>query len=276
MRTGRHALVLKERRGTISGLEHCPTAKSLLSMFDRVDAFVRDIKGLTSEQDLGDAIAEIVSEFGFKYFALTHHGDVRRSGSAIRIHNYPKGWAEWFDERALGATDPVHRASNKTNVGFTWSKLPEMIALTKADRRVLKLARSQGIGEGYTVPSHIPGEAHGSCSFACVTGAAFSNERLNALQLVGIYAFDAARSMRRKRFGQAPVPITDRQRDVVLWLASGRSDKQIAKILGISEDTVGEHVRNVCRRYGVNRRASIAVSALFDGAIGFQDVFPRR
>jgi LuxR family quorum-sensing system transcriptional regulator CciR len=245
-------------------------------MFDRVDAFVRDIRKIESEAALGEAIAEIVADLGFNYFALTHHVDLRRSSAAIRIHNYPAGWAEWFDEQALGITDPVHRASNMTSVGFSWSKLADMIPLTRNDRRILNLARAEGIGDGYTVPSHVPGEAHGSCSFACAAGAAFAEEHFNSLQLVGIYAFEAARSLRRREFATPPVRLTDRQRDVVLWAATGKSDKEIARLLGITEDTVGEHMRNVCQRYGVKRRTSVAISALFDGVIGFQDVLPKR
>ena len=144
-------------------------------MFNRVDAFVRDVRDLTSEEALAGAIADIASELGFRYFALTHHVDVRRSS----------------------ASDPVHRASNVTSVGFTWSRLPDMIALTAEDRRILELARKEGIGEGFTVPAHVPGEAHGSCSFACVTGDALSEQHLPLLQLVGAFAFEAARRMRR-------------------------------------------------------------------------------
>ena len=126
-------------------------------MFSRVEEFVRDVRELASEDELAEAIGSVTRDLGFRYFALAHHVDVRRSSSAIRIHNYPAGWAEWFDEQRLGATDPVHRASNLTSVGFTWSKLPDMLALTPDDRRVLDLARRQGIGEGFTVPAHVPG-----------------------------------------------------------------------------------------------------------------------
>jgi LuxR family quorum-sensing system transcriptional regulator CciR len=145
-------------------------------MFGRVDAFVRDVRELETEEALAGALADVSSDLGFRYFALTHHVDIRRSSAAIRIHKYPDGWAEWFDTEALGSTDPVHRASNVTSVGFTWSKLPEMIALTDKDRRVLELARYQGIGDGFTVPAHVPGEAHGSCSFACGTEDSFSEQ----------------------------------------------------------------------------------------------------
>ena len=244
-------------------------------MFSRVDAFVRDVRELESEEALAGALADVSSDLGFRYFALTHHVDVRRSSTAIRIHNYPDGWAEWFDRQSLGATDPVHRASNLTSVGFSWSKLPEMIALTKQDRRVLELARKEGIGEGFTVPAHVPGEAHGSCSFACAAGDPFSEQNLSLLQLVGAFAFETARRMRRARSSQGPVQLTDRQRECVMWAARGKTDWEIARILGLSEQTVIEHLKHARERYGVGRRTLLAVHALFDGTIGFLDVLRR-
>jgi LuxR family quorum-sensing system transcriptional regulator CciR len=244
-------------------------------MFSRVEAFVRDVRELETQEALAGALAEVSRDLGFRYFALTHHVDVRRSSAAIRIHNYPDGWAEWFDEQALGATDPVHRASNVTSVGFAWSKLPEMISLTADDRSVLDLARSQGIGEGFTVPAHVPGEAHGSCSFACVTGERFADENVALLQLVGAFAFEAARRMQRMQFAQGPIALTDRQRECVMWAARGKSDWEIARILGISGETVREHLRHARERYGVGKRTLVAVHALFDGTIGFLDVLRR-
>ena len=244
-------------------------------MFDRVEAFVRAVRGLDTEDALGEALAEICSDLGFRYFALTHHVDVRRSSAAIRIHNYPDGWAEWFDEQPLGATDPVHRASHLTSVGFSWSRLPEMIALTAGDRRVLDLARKEGIGDGFTVPAHVPGEAHGSCSFACAAGEPFAEQHLPLLQLVGSFAFEAARRMHRGRVSTGPIELTERQRECVMWAARGKSDWEIARVLGVSEATVGEHLRHAYERYGVGKRTLVTVHALFDGTIGFLDVLRR-
>ena len=244
-------------------------------MFDRVEEFVREVRELASEDELAEAIGAVTRDLGFRYFALAHHADVRRSSSAIRIHNYPAGWAEWFDAQDLGAIDPVRRASNLTNVGFAWSKLPDMLALTPKDRRVLDLARREGIGDGFTVPAHIPGEAHGSCSFACPAGERICAEHLPLLQLVGTYAFETARRLQRRRLAQGPVQLTDRQRECVMWAARGKSDWEIAKVLGVSEATVGEHLRNAYERYGVGKRTLVAVHALFDGTIGFLDVLRR-
>ena len=253
-----------------------PAPRRGRGMFDRVDAFVRDVRELRTHDELAEALAHVSSDLGFRYFALTHHVDMRKSSAAIRLHNYPSGWAEWFDEQKLGGADPVHRASNLTSVGFAWSQLTEMIALTPNDRKILELARSEGIGDGFTVPAHVPGEAHGSCSFAAEIGQSLREEHLPLAQLVGAFAFEAARRIRRVREPSSPIPrLTDRQRECVMWAARGKSDWEISQILGISEETVGEHLRHARERYGVGKRTLLAIHALFDGTIGFLDVLRR-
>lgn len=244
-------------------------------MFDRIEEFVKAVRSLSTEAELATAIGEVTADLGLRYFALTHHVDVRQSSSAIRIHNYPAGWAEWFEEQSLGKTDPVHRASCLTSVGFAWSKLPEMIALTRRDLAILEAARKEGIGEGFTVPAHVPGEAHGSCSFACATGERLLEEHMPLLQLAGAFAFEAARRMRRLPDGRSDTFLTDRQRECVMWAARGKSDWEIARLLGISHETAIEHLRHARERYGVGKRIQLAVHALFDGTIGFVDVLRR-
>lgn len=241
-------------------------------MFDRVNAFVSDVARVKNEEELADALNDIASELGFRFFALMHHADVRRTSETIRLHNYPEGWAQWFEQQQLGASDPVHRASHLTSVGFVWSRLPEMIPLTTRDLDVLKAARATGIGDGFTVPAHVPGEVHGSCSFATEAGKSLPYEHLPLLQLVGAFAFEAARRVRGVRDPRSRPQLTDRQRECVVWAARGKSDWEIARILGLSHETVVQHLKQARERYGVAKRTVLAVHALFDGTIAFLDV----
>ena len=241
-------------------------------MFGRVEAFVRDIQAVGSEDELAAALADIAGDLGFRFFALTHHVDVRDQNGTVRLHNYPAGWEEWFDEQHLGATDPVHRASHVTSVGFSWSKLDRMIQVTDQDRRILELARSEGIGDGFTIPAHVPGEAHGSCSFATAAGESLMEERLPLAQLVGAFAFEAARRISRAKLLVCPPRLTDRQRECVIWAARGKTDWEISVILGVSQETVIQHLKQARERYGVGKRTLLAVHALFDGTIAFLDI----
>lgn len=232
---------------------------------------------MESEPDLADALAEMTAALGFRFFALTHHLDVRTAAEPIvRLHNYPPDWVRYFDENALGPSDPVHRATHMTSVGFAWSRLGELVTLTQRDEDILARASAKGVGDGFTIPAHVPGEAHGSCSFATATGEPIDEENLAAAQLAGAFAFEAARRLARMRRPLCERPVlTERQRDCLLWIARGKSDWEIGRILGVSHETVARHIKLARERYDVARRSQLMAHALFDGAIGFTDIFER-
>lgn len=72
-----------------------------------------------------------------------------------------------------------------------------------------------------------------------------------------------------------PRPLTDRQRDCVLWAARGKSDWEISRILGVSEQTVISHLAHARERYGVQNRTLLAIRALIDGTLTFTDIMKR-
>jgi DNA-binding NarL/FixJ family response regulator len=52
---------------------------------------------------------------------------------------------------------------------------------------------------------------------------------------------------------------------VLRHIASGRTNKQIAGDMGVSHDTVKEHVQHVFRKIGVSDRTQAAVWAVRNG-----------
>jgi DNA-binding NarL/FixJ family response regulator len=61
--------------------------------------------------------------------------------------------------------------------------------------------------------------------------------------------------------------ITDRQRDVLLLISEGRSNKEIARALDLSPATVKTHVANIISSIGANNRTEAAVKARAIGLI---------
>lgn len=55
----------------------------------------------------------------------------------------------------------------------------------------------------------------------------------------------------------APSPLTGRQREIVRWAVRGLSNKQIARQLGISPETVKTHLHHVFERRGVHNRVAL-------------------
>ena len=242
--------------------------------FDRAEPLFRQFGEVSTSADLAALLDGIARELGFRDWALTHHVDIRRNpGKAIRLHNYPGEWVEYYDANCLGLSDPVHRASHVTSQGFTWSRIPKLIALTPRDRDILARGGSSGIGDGFTVPAHVPGESHGSCSFANPAGVRLPTDDLPLAQLIGTFAFEAARRVWRVRPDAPVAPLTDRQRECLVWVARGKTDWEIAKILGVTHHTVVMHLKHARHRFGGGKRTSLVAQALYDTSIGFPDIF---
>ncbi|MGY4296326.1 DNA-binding NarL/FixJ family response regulator [Bradyrhizobium sp. i1.4.4] len=57
-----------------------------------------------------------------------------------------------------------------------------------------------------------------------------------------------------------------RSADVAIRVCRGQTNKEIAREMGISDQTVKEHVANLCRRFGVHNRTELAACLLSPSA----------
>jgi len=58
------------------------------------------------------------------------------------------------------------------------------------------------------------------------------------------------------------VPLTPRERQVAALVASGRTNRQIGRVLGISEKTTEVHLHHVMSKLDVRSRAEVAAWAV--------------
>ena len=223
--------------------------------------------------ELGKIIEEAARALGFSFYALVHHGQgARAERGPMPLVNYPQAWRDYYVRNELQRVDPVLRACDRALVGFRWSQLGKLIAMRPEHHLVIDASRRHGLGAGFTVPLHVPGEHVACCSFVVERDAPLPAHNLIAAQLLGQFAFEVSRSF---GLGRATTPrLTPRQREAVQLVAQGQTDKGIARELKLSEETVTKYLNAARRRYGLSRRAQLVAAALFHGDIGFSDVFP--
>lgn len=239
--------------------------------------FIRECNLAGDEERLFAILDDATRRLGFDQFAMGHHVDLLGPPEdAIRLTTYHPDWIETALGRGYYRDDPVHAASARTAVGFLWSDVPNLIQLTARQKKILQTARKYGLSGGFTVPVHVPGEYRGTCSFGAASLDRLCEDALPSAQLVSSFAFEAARRImraRHKRTGTGDIPaLTGRQLDCITLVATGKTDWEIGRILGISQATAHEHVENARQRYGVAKRSQLVVRALFDGQISFSDI----
>ncbi len=82
----------------------------------------------------------------------------------------------------------------------------------------------------------------------------------------------AARLMREVRAPESPEALTERENDVLMLVAQGKANKQIASELYLSEKTVKAHVSSILMKLGVQSRTQAALHAVRTGLVSLEEL----
>lgn len=121
------------------------------------------------------------------------------------------------------------------------------------------------------------GAAAADAAVAWLCGGAGGGERERAMpdgralvaRRVGDAGFgEAVWLLRRREAGEAPAAsrlstaaLTPRETEVLSWIAKGKTNRDVAEILGMSPRTVNKHLEHVFEKLGVETRAAAAALA---------------
>jgi len=250
-----------------------------MTTFADVEQFVKSARKLSRMDELKTLLSDAVVTLGFDYVALMHHVSTpEQTRWAVQVIDYPEPWRALIRSRGYLAQDPVLALCQSSAAAFLWSELPTRFSMSTRQTEILQSAMDCGLSEGFTVPLNVPGEFTGSCSFGLAPGREAPRRSLPAAQYVGCFAFEAARRIQKidrrleRQDAEGAHRLTQRQFDCLVLAAQGKSDWHIARLLGISSDTVHQHIEAAKRRYGVASRTQLVVRALFDSQITFADI----
>jgi DNA-binding CsgD family transcriptional regulator len=132
--------------------------------------------------------------------------------------------------------------------------------------------RAIGIDHAMAVPIHVDREELVSFVFNR-RGRDFDDRERDLLELIRPHLGDLYRMTRAVDDARAawgvPAPgrsaldcLTEREREVLRWLAGGKTDRDIGEILGISPRTVHKHLQRIYEKLGVETRTAAVVRAL--------------
>lgn len=121
------------------------------------------------------------------------------------------------------------------------------------------VARAVALGaSGYVLKSDTRERLLEAIQKACKGESAWTREELR--RVTGALATPRVVS-------DVEVPLTQRESEVLRQLANGLTNKEIALALGISYETVKEHVQHILRKIGVTDRTQAAVWAVRKGLV---------
>jgi LuxR family quorum sensing-dependent transcriptional regulator len=221
--------------------------------------FADGLDSLNTVEAVMDAMRDALAPAGVEFFCFSTfmRADQRFEDVMLAVR-LPPEWFKIYLEEDYAHSDPFIRHCGRTFTPFELKDAPfDPDSEPKAVELVRRLADFK-LSSGLVVPVPSPAGFEGIVWAGGYHFEATLPAR-RAIQLVALSAFERVRAL-------AGVPrnreiLTPREREVLTWVAQGKSAWEIGEILHIAKRTVDEHAQTAFRKLGaVNRAHAVAIA----------------
>ncbi|MBI1214499.1 MAG: hypothetical protein GC185_01610 [Alphaproteobacteria bacterium] len=194
---------------------------------------------------------------------MTNHLAIGREAGHGIVSNYPDDWMAYYMGKNYFDIDPVRSGIFASTLPFLWDDMEEHRPLTKEQQLLMHEGREAGLLRGIGIPLRA---ARGAIAGI---GAASSDaqidldpETLAKAHLLSTQFYAAFLGMEEKNAAPEDVQLSEREREILQWVARGKTRTETAVILGISPHTVNIHAANILKKFGTGNITVAAFRAL--------------
>ena len=235
--------------------------------FDKTFTVLRDLDRAATPDEIAALLVRALGHYGVSYvMAGIVPGPAlpaRQHAGFVLASTMPHEWSRRYVTRGYARDDPTVRRLCTSAVPFEWSAVERP---TAAAARVMDEAGDFGIRAGLTIPFvTLDGEAG---------GISLSGERLEvdpadrvAVNLITTYAVGQLLLMNSRPASADAVRLSPRERETLQWASEGKTDSEIAVVMGITAAGVDYHLRSIRAKLDTVNKAHTVARALRTGLI---------
>lgn len=178
---------------------------------------------------------------------------------------FPEAFAEHYDAE-LNRIDPFPALVARAGRPMRFSRLAEHVAMLPEHELFLARAQELGATDGYIFPVFGPRQHLAAMGLSM----ADHPDRVEHADMPILHSVAQAAHLRLDQLeqGDAPRPhLAPREVTILHWIARGKSNEEIAMILGNRRPTIATHIKRIFAKLNVTDRASAAVKGIKLGII---------
>lgn len=248
MRLSNGSLYPKRTRGDLV------FAEETFDFLERVDA-------CETRADITRTLHDAICKIGF-YTVLMCWLDHERpfEEAQIQVIGPHEEFARQYVKRHYFRYSPVVRHMRNTRVPFRRSEVKYDPVSDPMAHRIMQESQEAGLAEAWVVPIHAD---TGLIGFVAADNErkAVAHDKMRQFHVMCLWAHSRARHLPRGDEAHR-VRLTPREREVVSWLARGKTADEIARLLGLSPRTVEYHIANAGQKLNTKNRTHTVVEAL--------------
>lgn len=234
--------------------------------------FIYTSNQCATPQELTDKFLSFLNQFGLTRFVMSemsHDSRSLKENNHGILVNYPEEWMSHYVANHYIEHDPVYQTALVARKPFTWDTAYKNQNVSTVAERVMHEAHECKLYDGIALSIFQPlGQIIGMGLAASEKGAEYDKNDLSIVHAAANQFFVAyADLVGMNDTPNVEIKLTEREREVVLWLARGKTKSEISDILVISESTIKRYCESVYKKLNVNERGQAVAKSLRMGLI---------
>jgi DNA-binding CsgD family transcriptional regulator len=228
---------------------------------------ITEMKRAQSAGELSAATGRIFGDLGLPYYALARFFRADRTPDvSVLAGEFHPEWSQRYMASRYVRHSHIARELLKTRDSYSWEDVMRRRQVDEAQKKIKNEAGEIGLTDGMFTPVR-----WGDGSFAAVVLAGAKPDLEDSFVRNAAEVLSSYYAVESRRLNQAAPSaaqcLSSRQRECLAWVRAGKSSTVIGEILGLSAQTVDEHVREASRKLGVRSRTQAVVEACLAGLI---------
>jgi len=247
-----------------------PSEISDLTHTSGMTELIPELLNCDSFASLNDFILQTLPKFGIvklAYHHLPRIGSLDNPAFSVLRFGFSEEFVDRFEAESLYLADPTIPIVMAQTKATWWGELQLPPKLSPQEQAFMDLAISQDFGTGVTLPVFGPLGRNGFVSIG------FGPVRPNLMDadLLLIQMYCQASHLQYCDLLCAEIEshqkLSPREREILSWIAKGKSNSVIAEILGLKDSSIVTYLQRTFDKLGVNNRTTATLRALATGEI---------
>jgi LuxR family transcriptional regulator, quorum-sensing system regulator BjaR1 len=185
----------------------------------------------------------------------------------ILTESTPVGFRDLYIHEQFYSVDHICAHARAASEPFRYSEAPYERNESRGHERFMQALETFGMGKGLVVPvgrlANVP-----ACVWLAGKNPDLDEGTNHATEMIALFATSKAHVLSHPSdIGARTSKLTPREREVLTWVAQGKSAWEIGEILSIAKRTVDEHAQTATRKLGAITRTQAVVNAIRIGEI---------
>ena len=228
---------------------------------------LKRIKSCPDRDSLFDMLWHHFRGLGFEAFGYIVPSRDDPGSTVLDMRGFPEAWQQIYESEGLSKYDPSPQHVARHLRPLQLSKIEEEASLTTAERDFIDRSRKAGVTDGFLIPTFGVHQHMGMFALGQITGP-------EVLERADIDEFEAIAQAAHTRLDQLELQklevrpkLAPREVEILHWIALGKTNTEIAAIMGIGTPTVSTYIQRLFGKLEVTDRSSAAVKGLKYGII---------